>query len=549
MTPIVGVGDATISEGTSAGRSVAFSVSLDHPATSDVGVQYRVAAGTATAGSDFAAIGVRTLWFKVGSSGLTPVAKQIAVKVLPDVVDEPDETFTVELLGAPGAQVGRAAGRGVIRDDDPIGPGYRASVSDGSLVEGDQGNRTIAFTVALSAPAPAPVSVDYSVRTLSATAPTDVVVNATKRLSFAVGARGLTPVSKTVSVVVRPDDIAEGDETFAVVLSNPSVGMLLADPTGIGTIIDDEPARRPLMGTAVRWPTLGNVAQYADTAGRRFDVVTPENELKWDLVEPAQGVFNFAVADAIVDFAQSRGQTVHGHALAWYAQNPAWLTNGSFTRDQLIAILTNHITTVVGRYRGRVSAWDVVNEAVTDDGALRSTVWSTGIGPDYLDIAFRAAHAADPGAALYLNDYNIEGPGTKSDALYDLAAGLVARGVPIDGVGFQAHLIPGSVSEAGLAGQFQRYVGLGLEVAVTELDVRVPVPASQSSLATQAATYAIVRDACVATPECASLTTWGFTDAFSWIPSWFPGYGAALPWDAAYAPKPAYDVLAPLLRN
>ena len=201
------------------------------------------------------------------------------------------------------------------------------------------------------------------------------------------------------------------------------------------------------------------------------------------------------------------------------------------------------------RYRGRVSVWDVVNEAIDDSAQLRTSVWSTGIGPDYLDIAFHAARAADPDAALYINDYSIEWSNAKADALYALVAGMVARGVPIDGVGFQAHLVPGLVSTTGLRAQFDRYGALGLDVAITELDVRIPLPATSGALSAQAATYAAVRDACLQAANCASLTTWGFTDAHSWIPGFFPGSGAALPWDAAYVPKPAYGEVAPLLRN
>ena len=269
-----------------------------------------------------------------------------------------------------------------------------------------------------------------------------------RRLTFLKGATGFTPIAKMVTVPVVPDAASEGNETFAVVLSNPSVGVLLADARGIGTIIDDETVRRPLMGTAVRMPTLAQEPAYADIAGHRFDILTPENEMKWDVVEPQRDVFNFATADAIVSFAVSHGQTVHGHTLTWHQQNPAWLTSGSFSRSELIDILTNHIATTVGRYRGVVSMWDVVNEAIGDDAVVRPSIWTTGIGADAFDLAFFAARAADPNAKLYINDYNIEGPSQKSDALYSLVSGMVARGVPIDGVGFQTHRTLGSINVA-----------------------------------------------------------------------------------------------------
>ena len=127
-------------------------------------------------------------------------------------------------------------------------------------------------------------------------------------------------------------------------------------------------------------------------------------------------------------------------ASAPLSQLPAWLTEGTWTRDELIAIIREHITTVVGHYRGRVAAWDVVNEGVGDDGSLRDTIWLRGIGPEYIDMAFRWAHEADPDALLFYNDYAGEGLGTKSDAIYALVQGLLERGVPINGVGLQMHV-------------------------------------------------------------------------------------------------------------
>ena len=204
---------------------------------------------------------------------------------------------------------------------------------------------------------------------------------------------------------------------------------------------------------------------------------------------------------------------------------------------------------MVGHYRGQVGWWDVANEVIDDSGQLRSSVWSQGIGPEFVDIAFAAARAADPSARLFINDYSIEFSWAKSDALYALVAGLVARGVPIDGVGFQSHLTAGSITEAQLGAEFARYRALGLDVAVTELDVRVATPASPTALAAQAATYRAVLNACRNAANCVSFTTWGFTDRYSWIPWFFPGLGDALPWDAALGTKPAYAEIASALRN
>ncbi len=550
--PAISIGDVAVSEGTETARKVSLPIVLSHPSASPVSVQYRIAPETASADTDFDDRDGRlfTIQFNPNASGVTAVVKYVSVTVLPDSIDESDETFHVTLSDPLGATVNRGVGVGTIRDDDPIGPGFLATVSDQSIVEGDLASRSVKFLVSLSQRAPATVSLYYSIVALSATANSDVAVTTMpRRLTFTRGSSGFTLISKTISVSVKADDLSEGNETFAIVLSNPSVGVLLADATGIGTIVDDEPIRRPLMGAAVTWPTLSLDSSYADVAGRRFDIVTPENEMKWDATEPSRGVYTFARSDAIVKFATEHGQAVHGHALAWHSQNPAWLTNGSFTRSELISILTDHIDTVATRYRGAVTVWDVVNEPIGDDALLRPSVWSQGIGSDYLDIAFHAARAADPTAKLYVNDYNIEYAGPKADAMYTLVAGMVSRGVPIDGVGFQTHTFPGWTTAESLGTQFSRYTALGLDVAVTELDVRVPVPASAASLSAQAATYQSVVDACIAAIRCTGITTWGFTDAHSWIPAVFPGFGAALPWDATYQPKPAYFVLEPYLRN
>jgi endo-1,4-beta-xylanase len=546
--PAVSVGDATLVEGTAASRSMQVAVTLDRPATATVVVTYRLRASSATAPSDFDDKGgvSRTISFVPGAT----VSKFIAVVIRPDTVDESDETFVIDLLGATNATISRSVGLGTIVDDDPIGPGFRATVSDASIVEGDLNQRKLRFTVSLSEPAPATVGMQYTISQLSATNGADHTATPLPRtLTFRRGASGFTPVAKIVTVPVNSDVVAEGDETFRIVLSQPTVGVLLVDSVGIGRIIDDDGARDPLIGAAISWPQVALDDDYANLATRHFDIVTPENALKWDALRPSATTYNFVVADALVGFARDRGQTVHGHTLLWHSQNPAWLTNGVFSRAELIVILTDHIATVVGRYRGQVQMWDVANEVIADNGQLRPNLWLTGIGPDYLDIAFAAARLADPQARLYINDYSIEHDGPKADGLHDLVSDLVARGVPVDGVGFQSHLLAGEVTETHLRAEFDRYTALGLDVAITELDVRLPVPASSSALAQQATTYAEVVTACTNTPRCESITTWGITDRYSWIPSWFVGWGAALPWDENYVAKPALAPLSSLIRN
>lgn len=292
-----------------------------------------------------------------------------------------------------------------------------------------------------------------------------------------------------------------------------------------------------LVGAAVAAGPLANEAAYRDTLAREYNAVTPENALKWDATEPSPGQFTFGDADAIVDAAQANDQTVHGHTLVWHSQTPGWVQG--LPASEMRAAMQNHIDTVVGRYRDRVAAWDVVNEAFDEDGTLRQSFWMQTLGAGYIAEAFRAARAADPDADLYINDYNVEGRNAKSNALYDLVRDLRAQGVAIDGVGLQAHLILGQVPN-DLQQNIERFAALGVDVKITELDIRMTLPADQTKLAQQAADYRRVFDACLNVERCVGITTWGFTDRHSWVPGFFPGQGAALPYDENYNPKPAY---------
>ncbi|MEV6943236.1 endo-1,4-beta-xylanase [Streptomyces sp. NPDC051172] len=303
-------------------------------------------------------------------------------------------------------------------------------------------------------------------------------------------------------------------------------------------------AKGKVIGTAVTGSKL--TGTYGDLAGAQFNSLTPGNAMKWGSVEPTRGSFDWTEADQIVAFAQAHNQQVRGHTLVWHNQNPSWLTNGSWTAAQLGSLLQNHISTEVGRYKGRITAWDVVNEPFNEDGTHRSDLWYDTLGADYIANALTWAHAADPAAKLYINDYNVEGVNAKSTALYNLVKDLKNRGVPIDGVGLQAHLILGQVPSS-LQQNIQRFADLGVDVSITELDVRMALPADSTKLAQQAADYRSVLNVCVAVTRCAGVTVWGFTDSDSWVPSTFPGYGAATPYDENYAPKPAYHAIAEAL--
>lgn len=284
---------------------------------------------------------------------------------------------------------------------------------------------------------------------------------------------------------------------------------------------------------------------YRQTLAREYNMITAEGSMKFEPLHPAPDLYNFGEADNMVAFAEQFGMDVHGHVLVWHSALPDWVANGGHSRDRLIAILYDHIDTVMGRYAGKIKVWDVVNEAIDDSTyGLRSTPWLNGIGADYIDLAFQRARTADPQATLVYNDYGISGLGDKSNAAYDLVADMVARGIPIDGVGFQMHLwLLSPPDPADVAANMARYDALGIDVYITELDISIEMPVTYSDLVNQATLYDIVLDVCLAASNCHHVTTWGFTDAYSWIPGFFPGRDEGLPLDTNYGAKPAYHAL------
>jgi endo-1,4-beta-xylanase len=330
------------------------------------------------------------------------------------------------------------------------------------------------------------------------------------------------------------------------------------------------------VGSAVRLPTVSASARYRDTFLREFDSLTPENELKLAALQPRRGEYDFAAADRIVDFARRNGKTVRGHTLIWGQSLPLWLVDHGaidklglrlppialpplpdplgkllddtttlltgWRRDELLAVMKDHIRTVMRHFAGDVAEWDVVNEPIAADGTLAPTVWRRFIGPDYIAQALRTARAADPRAKLFINDFAVESPGPKLDGLLALVRDLKARRVPLDGIGLQAHFqIAQTPDEATLTNTMRAFERMGLEVQITEMDVGMSllgVPRADR-LARQAVAYGAAARACNAVAACTRLTTWGFTDAVSWLA---PAESGLL-FDRSYRPKPAYAAL------
>ena len=297
------------------------------------------------------------------------------------------------------------------------------------------------------------------------------------------------------------------------------------------------------IGTAVDASALTADAPYRAKAATEFSSVTPENAMKWESVEPTRGTYTWGPADDLIDFARANHQLVRGHTLVWHSQLPSWLTAGDFTPAELREILHRHITDEVGHFKGKIWQWDVVNEAFNDDGTMRDSIWLQKLGPGYIADAFRWAHEADPKAKLYINDYNIEGVNAKSTALLGLVTRLRAQHVPVDGVGVQGHLDTQYPAPHDIADNLRRFDDLGLETAVTEADVRIPMPVDNTEREAQAEAYGVLLQGCLLTARCTDFTVWGFSDTYSWVPNVFTGEGSANLFDENYGPKPAYTAL------
>ncbi|MFD7293105.1 endo-1,4-beta-xylanase [Streptomyces sp. NPDC059897] len=258
-------------------------------------------------------------------------------------------------------------------------------------------------------------------------------------------------------------------------------------------------------GTAIASGKLGESA-YTSIANREFNSVTAENEMKIDATEPQRGQFNFTAADRVYNWAVQNGKQVRGHTLAWHSQQPGWMQ--SLSGSALRQAMNDHIKGVMAHYKGKIAQWDVVNEAFADgsSGARRdSNLQRTG--NDWIEVAFRTARAADPAAKLCYNDYNVENwTWAKTQAMYNMVKDFKQRGVPIDCVGFQSHFNSGSPYNSNFRTTLQNFAALGVDVAVTELDIQ-GAPAS---------TYASVTNDCLAVPRCLGITVWGVRDTDSW---------------------------------
>jgi len=306
----------------------------------------------------------------------------------------------------------------------------------------------------------------------------------------------------------------------------------------------------------------------------QFDSISPENVLKWGAVHPRLGEYNFAPADRYVEFGVENHLFIVGHVLVWHDQTPKWVfrddKGGPVDRDTLLARMREHIFTVVGRYKGKIGGWDVVNEALDEGGRLRQSPWLKIIGEDYIAKAFEFAHEADPNAQLYYNDYQLEAT-SKRLGVIALIKKLQAQGIPIAVVGLQGHYKLNWPSAAQLDQTIEAFSQIGVKVDVTELDMDVLPPATRSQAAEITMNFALQAGLNPYTnglPDSVQqnlakryadlfgvlvkhrkdvnrVTFWGVTDADSWLNNWPVRGRTAYPllFDRNCRPKPAFDAV------
>ncbi|MBO3094067.1 endo-1,4-beta-xylanase [Cellulomonas dongxiuzhuiae] len=317
----------------------------------------------------------------------------------------------------------------------------------------------------------------------------------------------------------------------AVAVAAMAVGMavpLALPAAAAGSTLESAAAEtNRYYGAAMAGSYLNN-SQVTGILQREFDMITAENEMKMDATEPSQNQFSYTNGDRIVNWALQNGKQVRGHALAWHSQQPGWMQNMSGTN--LRNAMLNHVTKVATYYKGKIYAWDVVNEAYADGnsgGRRDSNLQRTG--NDWIEAAFRAARAADPGAKLCYNDYNTDNwSHAKTQGVYNMVKDFKARGVPIDCVGFQAHFNSGNPVPSNYDVTLRNFADLGVDVQITELDI-------EGSGSSQSQQFAGVTQACLSVARCTGITVWGVRDSESWRAS-----GTPLLFDGSGNKKAAY---------
>lgn len=301
-------------------------------------------------------------------------------------------------------------------------------------------------------------------------------------------------------------------------------------------------------GAAVNISLLKNRTAYRELVIKEFNSLTPENAMKAGVIHPQENTYNWTDADYLISFAKENNKRVHGHTLIWHKSLPSWITNFQGDATAWESLFKTHIQTVVAHFKGKVVSWDVVNEAIADDGTMRSSIWLEKLGPDYIARAFQYAHEADPDVLLFYNDYGHEYGPTKRGAILNLVNNLRSRNIPIHGIGLQMHTRY-TMSDNNLANAINTAAQTGLKVHIAELDIAMnpdniqnltfsPALAEQQS---QKYKFIVKTFNNIPKSQQFGITTWNVSDADSWIPGNYDRPDWPLPFNSNYAKKPAYQ--------
>ncbi len=309
------------------------------------------------------------------------------------------------------------------------------------------------------------------------------------------------------------------------------------------------------VGAAVGIKHLRNNPRYRSLVAEQFNSITAENVMKFKSLHPSEKVYRFEAADEIVAFAAANNMRVHGHTLIWALSNPEWVKNYQGDKTAWKKLLKDHIQTVVQHFRGKVASWDVVNEAFTDGGSLKKSIWLEKIGPEYIELAFRYAHEADPNVLLFYNDYGQEYVGKKMTAIANMIKDFKKRGVPIHGMGMQMH-IPVRLTDARIQQCMKAAAATGLLIHLSEFEVSVkhqmpkPFKMTEELTRQQAEKYQTVFRAYRSIPKAQQfgITTWNVGDADSYRNSKGKDHDHPMMFDSQYKPKAAFNAVIEALK-
>lgn len=320
--------------------------------------------------------------------------------------------------------------------------------------------------------------------------------------------------------------------------------------TGCGKKVRDlGKAQGIKMGVAV---TAGDIYEPNAMAylEENCSILTYENGMKWANLRPNRKFWNWNDIDKLIEYCNKNKMAVKWHTLFWHQQNSSFVNNLK-TKEEALELMDEHIDTIMTKYKGKIAEYDVVNEMFEEDGTWRDTIWCRLIGPEYIEHALIRASKADPDAILFLNDYNNEAMGNpKADAMFEYVKSLKERNIPIGGVGFQLHMDTRyPYDEDAIRANIRRYAEIGVDVAFTEVDVRLPVATREAHLEKQKEIYASLMKLAVEEPNVKTFITWGWTDAHTWVGATFPGTGEALLYDAEAKPKEVYNAVVEQLKK